>query len=248
MSREYDMIEKISYEIYRPCQGLKLKFAVKLAYADPTDKRRRGFHMEYTYTRPGAYSNVSKLTTVNIGASAYLSLESTDKTSGDYIMIGYKHLSQLKTALIKIRKWFYDDEFSKLYKMSNKKLIRNSDFNDTKEGVYFLPQDKFIEFFPAVIEHENEYYEGVKLLISGAGDYSMKLDEFDAFYEVITSFNLFQSAQLALNYLQRPPFGKYGEELKDTITDNSYMPSRPDRLPGRRVGSNKNDNPLDGLQ
>ena len=85
--------------------------------------------------------------------------------------------------------------------------------------------DKYLEFEPSILEFENgEQMIGVRIYInSDANSIFMEISRFLGFKDFIENFNMYQSAQLMLNYLQRP---EYGTNLYDieSKTFNSPQP------------------------
>ncbi len=246
----YERIEKISYEIMRPCYGLKMKFNVKLSYPDQKSKERRFFHTEYNYTRKFYYNDRDSLCTMNINFTPFISLETVKEPgssgmSGEYIYLSYRQLPQLVNSLTKVKEWFYDEAFKKLYIMKDGVLILNAELSGTHEYANYLGQGKSIKFLPAIITIDDERYEGIKFYLNDT-DYafSMTLDEFETFFHVIMSFNsnLFIAGQNAINYLKRPEFGRFSSLIPDSIdepTDRTSGKATSKNLGGRTIGGGK---------
>ena len=85
--------------------------------------------------------------------------------------------------------------------------------------------NKYLEFEPSIMNYDNgEQAIGVRMYInSDTNSVFMEISRFLGFKDFIENFNMYQSAQLMLNYLQRP---EYGEYLYDMET-KSYNTPKP---------------------
>ena len=72
-----------------------------------------------------------------------------------------------------------------------------------------LSYNKYIEFEPSILNYDNNEQDiGIRIYInSDVNSLFMEVSRFLAFKDFIDNFNMYQSAQLMINYLQRPEYG-----------------------------------------
>ena len=69
--------------------------------------------------------------------------------------------------------------------------------------------DKYLMFEPCVyLNFRGETEQGLRMYLSSRSSYcDISLNRLEAFIYTINNFNLFESAQLMINYFQRPEYG-----------------------------------------
>lgn len=196
------VVERITRTIFNPCWGLSVKHQVVFGRKDKHDQKRRSELYQHNYTSQ-RYSDVTSLTSFSLETSDYLFLEKYNKDADkETVFFSYPHLFKLKRALKNAMKWFYDDEFEHLFSYTDGDMIVNSDFKGIKEEIYNLISNNSIIIIPDVVEIESELYEGVTLFLNNENQYvQMTIDQVEAFYDFFSTFDLYQSSQLLINYV-----------------------------------------------
>lgn len=212
----YDNVEKISSLVFRPCNNFVIKHIVQVAKKNIEGKRQY-FHKEFTYVS-NKYIDKKYLKSINLDFYSYLLIEEQGKdwTNRETIMLQNVNLPNFKHGLKEVANWFYDDKYDDLYYIENNQLKLNAEFGDLKLKLK-LGETKSIMFRPSVIEDNNgTRYEGVEMFVNNTHTVGyITLDNLMAMYDIISSFNLYQSSLELINYLQRPEFDKYNYDMED---------------------------------
>lgn len=184
-----------------------LKFTTLLT--KKTEKHgEQNYHKEYGYYKGGDYC-------VNINRSFdyFLSIESIDKNSisnmKDSINIRQTDMYALKFKLNQVAEWFTAEHNQGLFAKKDGKIFMPRGVNPIRlSGLAF---NGYMEFEPVVCNYDNgEQSIGVRVYInSETNGFYMEISKFLGFKDFIENFNMYQSAQLMLNYLQRPEYGEY---------------------------------------
>lgn len=199
MYMDYD---KISDDIMYLGAKLYLRMNVYLSnkYEKDGENYRIPFHKEYRYDSKYA-SN--KLVTIRRSFDYFISLDKTDSEMSSVIFKN-QDMILLRTKLGQVSQWFTDGTFA----VKNKQLIVYKKKNPIlMEGLTF---GKYIQFDPVVLvwEQTGTQEQGVRITLSDPSIYAdISIDKFYGLLYCIQSMNLYQSAQILLNYIQRPDFG-----------------------------------------
>ena len=205
---QYGEYEKISDDLFFLDYNTVLKFNVNFNHKNK-DGDRVGFHSEVQYNSAKYNQSV-----INIKRrfDYFLSIENfkPSKLTGqkEFIMIGLKDILALRMQLNKVYKWFTSSSFKDLYaldKKNNKLVILGG-----VEPIILdrLAMSKFLQFEPIVYDFENSSCMGVRISLSSPSNYcDISIDTFMGLKYLIDSINMYESAQLLLNYIQRPAFG-----------------------------------------
>ena len=211
----HDNYEKITDELMWLSKDWMLKFTVILNRK--TDKfGRQNYHKEVGYYKDNNYC-------VNINRSFdyFLIIESNTKDYNgikDSVSIRATDMYVLKFKLNAVAEWFTAEHNQGLFAKKDGKIFMPRSVNPIKiTGLMF---DKYLEFEPSILTLENgEQMIGVRMYInSDVNSVFMEISRFLGFKDFIETFNMYQSAQLMLNYLQRP---EYGENLYDMSSKTS---------------------------
>ena len=119
-----------------------------------------------------------------------------------------------KMNLEQVSKWFSDNTFGT---KGREVFLRNR-----KESIVLpgLAQQRYIQFDPVVVVWENtgDQTPGVRVTLGDPSIYAdISVDKLFALLYTISGFNMYQSAQLLVNYLGRPNFGLNLYEIEDNI-------------------------------
>lgn len=231
---EYIDYDKLSDDVYY--LGSKLYLRMNVSLSDKVDPDiRYHFHKEYKYFDPHAPNKY--FVSIKRKFSYFLSLDRIDIPQGG-IMIRPQDMIVLKNKLEEISKWFSGNN---IFGVKNKKLI----IKNHKEPIIVdgLANQKYIQFDPIVVvwENTNEQTPGVRITLGDPSVFAdISVDKFFGFLYTISTFNMYQSAQLLLNYLGRPEFGYNMRELEnyDRLPEDEDVPIKA--VDGRQVKNIKN--------
>lgn len=195
--------EKISDIILWLSNEYVLKFNVELNRRNDR-KGKINFHNEFGYTLNGEYR-------INITRqfSCYLSIESLRRdTDGNklQIRIGMENIYFFKMKLQGVISWFTSHQHNSLFAKKDGNIIILSKVNPISINVQF---GNYIEFEPTVQTFNNgEQNIGVRTYLNSDGvSFFMNVNTLLALGDFINSFNMYQSAQLMMNYIGRPENG-----------------------------------------
>lgn len=219
---QYIDYDKLSDDVLYLGSKLFLRMNVSLSSKGDQDQRYH-FHKEYKYDSKYA---TDKLMSIKRSFDYFLSLEKIDcKVS---IMIRSQDMILFKVKLEQVSKWFETDTFG----LKGKELIVIKKRQPILlEG---LALNKYIQFDPIVITWENtgEQTPGVRVTLGDPSIFAdITVDKFFGLVYTISTFNMYQSAQILVNYLGRPSFGMNSYEIED----NSYLNDKQDKLEGAKI-------------
>mgnify|MGYP003470099290 CR=1 FL=1 len=217
---------KIAYQDYEKisdiCMWLSkeyvLKFNVELN--KHTNNNKENFHKEIGYSMNGDFR-----VNINRSFNYYLSIESVKRSSEGLklqLRIGVEHIYFLKFKLHEVIKYFTSEEYKSLFVKKDNKIIMTSKVPSVIVNIAF---NNYIEFEPVVATFdENNQSIGIRLFLGSDGvSFFMDVNTLLSFSYFIDTFNMYQSAQLMLNYLGRPENGTnyFGMNNKNS---NNYVP------------------------
>ena len=195
-----------------------LKFTVLLSrktdkYGDESYHKEVGFYKGHEYC-------------VNINRSFdyYISIESTEKDFNgqkESVNIRVTDMYALKFKLNQAAEWFTAEHNQGLFAKKDGKIFMPMSVNPIRiTGLMF---NKYLEFELSIMNFENgEQAIGVRMYInSDTNSVFMEISRFLGFKDFLEKFNMYQYAELMLNYLQRP---EYGEYLYDMETKSHTNP------------------------
>lgn len=190
------------------------------------DGRRHFYHSEFMYNT-NKYIDTSKIITMRRSFDYFLTLENVKNTPDggkESIMIRVQDMLLLRRKLHEAYQWFTDERYKELYAYSKDKLVILGQVNPVMiEG---FPLNKKIMIEPVVIEYDNGTYEGVRLYLNDIANYAdITIDKFAGLVYLIDSINMYESAQLLLNYHGRPPYGDYLIEFNSNIDTSTNIDS-----------------------
>lgn len=193
--------EKISDIVFWFNSKWVMKFNVTLNKY--TDKYGRiNFHKEVEYNKQGN-------TCINITRdySYFLTIESMQKNENGEkvsILIGFTDFYFFRQNLIKASEWFTSSQNSNIFAMKKNKIFMPRKV----EPINIVVGGNVLELEPMVYDLENsEQVIGVGIYINKEDLVFIDVNRFLSLVYFIETFNMLQSAQLMINYLQRPEFG-----------------------------------------
>lgn len=195
--------EKVSDTVLWLSNEYVLKFNVELNRHN--DKKGKiNFHSEYGYTMNGEY-RVNIMRTF----SYYLSIESVRRDMDGYkaqVRIGPENIYFLKYKLHEVVLWFTSKNHSSLFVKKDGKIIILEKIPPISVHVQY---GQYLEFEPAVqIINNNEQVIGIRIYLNSDGvSFFISANTVLSLCYCIDTFNMYQSAQLMLNYLGRPENG-----------------------------------------
>lgn len=197
--------DKLSDDLYFLGFNAILKFNVTLSKKGE-DGKRHHFHKEFEYMSE-KYNE--KLITMKRSFDFFLSIENMkqcDNGVKEFIMIRAQDMYHVKDRLHAASRWFLSKDFEKLYARKNNELIMLGKVEPIE--IAYLAMDKYIIIEPIIYSYDDRKDRGVRLYLSSPNNYvDMNVDKFMGLIYLIDSINMYQSAQLLLNYLGRPELG-----------------------------------------
>lgn len=196
--------EKITDDIMWLSSNWLLRFTVCLnRYSDKYG--RQNYHKEYGYVK-----DVNNCININRSFDYYLHIDSAKRDqfgNKESIMIRNTDIYTFKFKLKLVCEWFTGDSNQGLFARKDGKIIMPRKVEPIK--MVGLAADKYLEFEPTVYNADNgDQVVGVRMYLSNDNNsLFMDINRLFSFRYIIDTFNMYQSAQLMLNYLQRPAYG-----------------------------------------
>lgn len=218
----YDSYEKLVDDVYYIGSNIILRMNVSLA-KKLDDGRRYFYHSEFMYNT-NKYIDTNKIITMRRSFDYYLTIENIKEPfegEKQSIMIRPQDMLHIRRKLHMTYRWFTDDEFKELYAYSKDKLVMLGKVNPIViEG---FPLNKKIIIEPIVIDYDNITYEGVRFYLNDLSNYAdITSDKLAGLIYLMDCINMYESAQLLLNYHGRPPYGDYMIQFNDNNYNSTY--------------------------
>jgi len=198
--------EKIVDDLYYMGSNIIVKFNVSLA-RKKEDGSRNSFHHEFEYTM-NKYISTRNLVTIKRQFEYYLSIENIKAIDGqrEYIYIGVQDFMQFQQRIIESTKWFTSSEFENLFAKKDDKIIMLGKVEPI--DISFNKGNKSIRVEPIILNYEDKTLTGVRFYLCSLDNYvDIDVDRYMGFVYLISTLNMFQSAQIMLNYIGRPEDG-----------------------------------------
>ena len=200
--------EKISDDLFYFGNSIVLRFNLDLGRKDK-DGFKIPFHNEYNY-KSNKYPNVKSLTTLRRTFDFYLTLENTKYIDGvkEYIQLRIQDMIYLRDTLNLVYSWFTDKKYNGLFKPINGKLEMIQGFDLGINILDGLVMDKYIKFEPVITVYNQREEQGVRIYLNSDSNFvDISFERFLGFKYLIDSINLYESAQIMLNYIPQIPYG-----------------------------------------
>jgi len=198
---DYIDYEKLSDDLMFIGSNTILRLNVILAKPDTRDQTRRHFHKEYAYNT-SKYTDKNMVITMRRSFDYYLSIDKLDAREYS-TMIRIQDIMLVRIKIHEALNWFTLNIFG----MKNNQLYI---FKHPEPAIISgLVENKSIIFEPVVITWEDGSQEqGVRMTLTDSNIYiDLPIAKFYGFAYIMDSINMFESAQLLVNYLGRPDFG-----------------------------------------
>lgn len=216
--------DKISDDLYWLSKRVVLRFNVTLA-RQTQDGNRVFYHKEFMFNTT-KYLDKEKVVMMRRSFQFYLSIDDLDNYENN-TTIGVQDIILFRTKLHEASLWFTNGVFGE----KNHKLIIKSKPNPIV--LTGLPYNKFITFEPIVIEYDNAtQQQGVRIVLSDITYVDVSIDRFYGLFYLVNSINMYQSAQLMLNYLGRPNLGCNMYEF--TSSDSRFEEPEPPEMKAKK--------------
>ena len=223
----FDMYDKASDDLFF-MNNMVLRFNVIFSRKNE-DGKKISFHNEYRY-KSDKYIDHNELVTIRRRFDYFLTLENFKQDEygkKEYIMIGINDIIYVQDCFKLASKWFRSKEFENLFvmdKKTNKIIMMGKPEPIIISG---LPMGKSIKLEPIVMQFtDGSTSRGVRLSTSDYNYSDIHLDKFMGLLYLILNINMYQSAQIMLNYLQRPEYGTNCYSFDDyAITSNNVEDS-----------------------
>ena len=201
----FDQYDKISDDVYFLGNNAILKFNVSLSKTSDAFGRQY-FHKEFEYS---SKNSDKPLITIRRNFDYYLSIENiryTDDGKKEFIRLVIEEMIILRQSINNAAKWFYNEEYKNLYVTHKKQLVMTSKLD--RINLPYLPMGKYLSFEAIVFTFGEEQAPGVRMFLSDENNFvDMHINRFMGLVYIINSINLYESAQLMLNYIHRPENG-----------------------------------------
>lgn len=204
----FDKYEKQSDDLFFT-NNMVLRFNVVLSRRNE-DGTKGSFHREFKY-KSDKYIDHNELVTIRRRFDYFLSLENfkpDEYGKKEYIVIGINDIIYVQDCFKMASKWFRSKEFENLFAMDKKtnKIVMMG----RPEPIIIagLPMGKSIKLEPIITQFsDGGTSRGVRISTSEHNFSDIALDKFMGLLYLILNINMYQSAQIMLNYMQRPEFG-----------------------------------------
>lgn len=210
----HDDYEKLTDNVFFLGNNTIIRLNVILA-TKREDTTRYSYHQEYEYTT-SKYINKNRVITLRRNFDYYLSIEnlkSTQYNDKEFIMIRIQDMYHFIDRIHQASRWFIDISFKTLFATKNGKLT----VLDRVEPIEMYINSKCIRLEPVVIDYTDNTIEGVRMFLNSDSNFiDIPVDRFMGLLYLMDRINLFESAQLLVNYLGRPEYGSNIYQFRDT--------------------------------
>lgn len=231
----HDQYEKISDDLLLLGFNTILRFTVGLSnYSDKFG--RQSYHKEFEYPSAKAKSDVIS---VKRSFDYYLSLENIkepDNGFKEFIRIGVSEIYAFRNIINKAIEWYTAKQYSNLFARKDNRLILARRVEPLI--LDHLPMGKYIKLEPIVATNINtdEDYVALRIYLSSDSNYTdISINKLMGLKYIVDSINMYESAQLLLNYIQRPEFGTNMYSMSN-MSDIEYEPNIES---GRKIDKGK---------
>lgn len=200
----HDYYDKISDDIMILGRNSILRFNVSLSNYNQ-DGKRQNYHKEFLYEKNGQL-----IAMMRRSFDCFFSFENIvpqENGQKEFIRIGLIEFLAFQYKIKECAEWFTSPKYEDLYAINqyNKLIIQRK----IQTALERLPMQKYLLFEPSIIEYDNGTLErAIRIYMNSPDNFvDLNIDRYMALWYIITNFNMYQSAQLMLNYLQRPDYG-----------------------------------------
>lgn len=208
-----------------------LRFNVSLA-SKTQDGHKKLFHSEFEY-RTNKYTNLNTICSIRRTFDYYLSIENlrvNENGIKEFIMIRIQDILYVREQFELATKWFRDSKYENLFARIKGRLVMLGKVEPIK--ILGLAMDKSLMLEPIIISYDdNNQSTGIRLYLSSRDNYvDMSVDKFMGIVYLLSSINMYESAQILLNYLQRPELGTNSYNISgnkgEDIIEDGYIETK----------------------
>ena len=216
--------DSVGDKLYFLSEGTYLTFTVKLSKKDK-DGCRNHYHKEYMYPS-NQYLDKSTGVTIKRDFDYYLAIE--NKKEEIFIQIRMENMIGLNMILQNLVQILLNDN---VWAVKNNRLVLKGNINPMSID---LPLDKWLSFEPLVLEYEQGFSKGVRIILSQNDKFvDLDIDKFMGLVYLLSNFNMYQSALSIVNYLN---WREYGTNLVTFSDGSSNMNEGSIKSPnGRKI-------------
>ena len=229
MNKNILQYEKITDDLYILGVNTVLRFNVSIA-SKTQDGMKKLFHSEFEY-KANKYKNLNTICSIRRSFDYFLSIENLRANQNgikEFIMIRIQDILYVREKFELATKWFRDGKYENLFASSKGKLVMLGRVEPIK--VLGLAMNKSLMLEPVIISYDdNNQTTGVRLYLSSKDNYvDMSVDKFMGVVYLLSSINMYESAQLLLNYIQRPELGtnNYNMNKAEEILEDGYIETK----------------------
>lgn len=193
--------EKITDDIFWLNQKWVLRFSVRLnKYSDKYG--RVNYHKEVMYNR-------GRDVCINISRSFdyYFTIDSLfkdDNGQKESVYITPMNFIPFRNNFNLALEWFTSSTYQNLFAKKDGKIF----IPRSVEPIEMNIADKLIILEPTVNEFNNEQVIGINIFINNYERIFIDVNKLFVICDLLNNFNMFQSAQLMINYVNRPEYGE----------------------------------------
>lgn len=234
----YKNYEKLTDDIFHIGGNLILRMNVVLSKTDKLGNRYF-YHNEFMY-KSNKYLDTNELITLRRSFEYFLTLENIKRINGDResILIRLQDIINVRMMIEKATKWFTDKEFEDLYAYDNNNRVVLLG-KPTPVVIQGLAGGKHIRLEPTVIDYDNNSTIGIRLYLNSEENYSdITVDKLMGLHYTLSCINMYQSAQLLLNYNGRPDIGECVVRFND-VEDIEEPVCKTEGVTSRTIPKNK---------
>lgn len=235
----YENLDKVSLDLFRISSNISVRAVCKTARKDNEGKRVY-CHNEYDYYS-NFYNDRTKLKSIKLYADAYFEIIDTNRdwTDKNSIRIGYLQKPRFLRGLKIVIDWFNKPD---LFYYDKKNILNlNGDYLNL-DLIIELSFDQCVRFKPIVINNYETRYEGVMMQINTDKCYGfITIDNLIALYESLKEISVFQIQMGLLNYVRRPDFDVFKNEIKESPIINNIIGESETIINKRKIDDDKKD-------
>ena len=199
-----NMYDRISDDMYFIGSNVVLRFTVVLAkYSDTYG--RESYYKEFEYRNRYGLDAV----TIRRNFSYYLSIDNVradENGNRESIKIGPEDMIMFRKVLNKVSEWFLSNKHRDLFSVIDNKLVLSKHLEPIT--LPYLSNGKYINFEPIVCYLQEVSSPGVRMYLSSDTNIvDIPVNKLFGLLYLIENMNLYESAQLLLNYCQKPEDG-----------------------------------------
>ena len=218
MNLDHNSYSKISDFVFYFTSEWHMRFYVELNKYD--DKGKHNYHREFGYNTKNGFE-----ISIKRDFNYYLAIESAKKDSNGFrpsIRIFQEDMYFLLFKLNNAEQWFIDKSKDIFAKKGNSIIIPSKQYYE----IIKLRYNQSIQIEPTVMTFNGNDVIGVRFYLNNESlNFGITAERFLGFLYFIRNFNMFQSAQLMINYLGMQ-YGTNYSQFENNIQQDNYENNR----------------------